>query len=224
MTRQRNPFDALVRALACALLLAAGPGCRQTSGIGPVFATSQDLPARPRRPDGVAVDPTPGLSAPSDATKTDDPVAVLRPPLSEKAVRALLASFFRSIASENPEALASLLTSDAVATTRSRGGSALLIDHWRARMRRLGYRRLPAEAVYDDANVEIYRHEDLDIVRSGRPVRPPTMTRSDLLARVPIATPRAGNDRLFGDEILFLLRRDTDTVRIREVLEDFQLP
>jgi hypothetical protein len=178
----------------------------------------------PQRTAGVAIDPTPELPPSSDTAMTRDPVAVLRPPLSEKMVLVVISSFFRSVANEDAEKLASLLTLDATATTKSRSGATPMLDYWRARMRRLAYRKVTAEAAYVAAQVEIYRYDDLTVARAGRPVRPPTMMRSDLVARVPIATARAGNDRLFGDEIVFLLRREQDNLRIREVTEDFQLP
>ena len=31
-------------------------------------------------------------------------------------------------------------------------------------------------------------------------------------------------DRAFGDDLLFLLRRDKDRFRIRQIMEDFQMP
>jgi hypothetical protein len=50
------------------------------------------------------------------------------------------------------------------------------------------------------------------------------MARSDLLLRVPMLVVRAGSDRAFGDEMLFLLRRGGDRFRIRQIMEDFQMP
>jgi hypothetical protein len=222
----RSPLLCLpaLPALAVAGLVAACPGCRQPSGIGPVFPTASELPPVPRRTDGVAIDPAPELPPSSDTAMTRDQVAVLRPPLPEKMALAVVSSFFRSVTTEDAEKLAALLTIDATATTRSRSAASPMLDYWRARMRRLAYRKLTAETAYIAAQVEIYRYEDLAVARAGRPVRPPTMMRSDLIARVPIATARAGNDRLFGDEIVFLLRREQDNLRIREVTEDFQLP
>jgi hypothetical protein len=221
--RRVAPYPALL-ALASAGLFAACLGCRQPAGIGPVFATSPELPTAPRLADGVAVDPATEFSASSDTAQTGDPVVVLRPPVPDKTVHAVLSAFFRAVATDDTEAMAQLLTSDAATTNRARGGTLALLDHWRARMRRLSYRAIAAVAVYDDAEIEIYRYDDLGTIRSDRPIRPPTMIRSDLLARVPIATARVGHERLFGDEILFLLRRDRGRLRIREAAEDFQLP
>jgi hypothetical protein len=215
--------DRVLLALASAWLLAACLGCRQPSGIGPVFATSSE-PPQPRPPDGIAVDPAPELPPSSDCAKTHEPVLVLHAPVPEKAVRAVVSAFFSSVASEDMDALAALLTTDASATGKAKAAAPSLLDYWRARMRRYSYRKIATDLVYDAAEIEIYRYDDLDTVRPGRPIRPPTMIRSDMLARVPIATARVGHDRLFGDEILFVLRLDQGMLRIREASEDFQLP
>ena len=45
----------------------------------------------------------------------------------------------------------------------------------------------------------------------------------DVVIRAPIITTHAGADRLFGDEIIFWLRRDGDRYKIYRILEDFQL-
>ena len=46
---------------------------------------------------------------------------------------------------------------------------------------------------------------------------------NDVVIRLPILTPRIGQDRLFGEEMIFWLRRDNDRYRIYRILEDFQL-
>ena len=51
----------------------------------------------------------------------------------------------------------------------------------------------------------------------------PTLGPTDVLIRVPIATSHVGSDRLFGDEIIFWLRREGDRYKIYRTLEDFQL-
>jgi hypothetical protein len=91
-------------------------------------------------------------------------------------------------------------------------------------MRHFRYRTFSGEVLYHDADIEFYRYDDLETIAVGRPERPPEMSRSDLLLRVPMLVVRAGSDRAFGDEILFLLRRDKDRFRIRQTTEDFQLP
>jgi hypothetical protein len=224
MTRPSILSDAGFSRSVSAGVLAACLGCAQAPGIGPVFATAPELPSAPRHPDGVSVDPAAELPASSDAEKTLEPVVVLRPPVPEKAVEAVISDFFRSIAANDMDKLADLLTSDAGATARWKGAAPGLLDFWRTRTRRLSYKKISPDLVYDPAQVEIYRYDDLATAKPGRPLRPHVMIRSDLLARVPIATVRVGHERLFGDEILFVLRRDQGALRIREAAEDFQLP
>jgi hypothetical protein len=224
MTRSTNLSDPGFFALASAGVLAACLSCQPSTGIGPVFPTSAELPTSPRRPDGVAVDPAAQLPPSSDIARPHDPIAVLRPPLPDKAVLAVIAAFFRSVVNDDVQGLADLITNDATITTRSKAAAPPLLDHWRARMRRISYRKLADQPVYDSAQVEIYRYDDLATARPGRPVRPSTMTRSDLLAQAPVTTSKLGHERLFGDDIVFLLRQENDGLRIREVTEDFQLP
>jgi hypothetical protein len=191
---------------------------------GPAFATATELPEGPRRPDGVVVDPSPELPRAVETAEPASTLVALKPPLSEKAARALVAAFFRAVVAEDVEALADLTTPDASAPSRSRGSSAGIVDHWRGRMRHFRYRTLANEVLYQDADIEVYRYDDLETLLVGRPPRPPDMTPSDLLLRVPMLVVRAGSDRAFGDEIFFLLRRDKDRFRIRQILEDFQMP
>jgi len=86
------------------------------------------------------------------------------------------------------------------------GGAIGALDHWRARLRRGQYRKLASEIVYQDPDVETYRYDELSVAGTERPARPAAMDRTDLLLRVPILTTRVGSDRLFGDEMRFVLR------------------
>lgn len=190
----------------------------------PAFATAEELPSGRRHPDGVAVDPATELPAPADTTSSDAAVATLRAPLPSDAARETMHAFFRAVLAEDFDALAALVTTDATVSPRVRGPSASLLDVWRARMRRLDYLPLASAAVYDDATVETWRASDLASTSGAHPARPPEMAAGDVMLRVPIAVARSGQDRLFGDEMTFLLRRDGSRFRIRALVEDFQLP
>jgi hypothetical protein len=223
MIRPSSKFSGFgaISVLAVAALSVA---CGSHPSRGPGFATATELPEAPRRPDGVVVDPSPELPP---ATEVADPSArlvALKPPLPEKAARMVVVAFFRAIVTEDLEALSELVTSDANAPSRTRGGAPGMIDHWRGRMRHFRYRALAGEVLYQEADVELYRYDDLEVAIPGRPPRPPDMLRSDVLLRVPMLVVRAGSDRVFGDEIVFLLRRDKDRFRIRQLVEDFQIP
>ena len=198
--------------------------CGGGGGRGPAFATLTELPAEPRRPDGVVVDPSPELPVATEATEKATGIVALKPPLPDRAARTVVAAFFRAVVAENVEALTELSTSDATLSAKGRTGAPSLVDHWRARLRHFHYRVLAGEILYQEADIELYRYEDLETPLPGRPLRPAEMTASDVLLRAPVLIVRAGNERVFGDDILFHLRRDKGKYLIRQVLEDFQLP
>jgi hypothetical protein len=71
--------------------------------------------------------------------------------------------------------------------------------------------------------METYRAEDLGRMRPPRSLNVGVQGQ-DVVVRVPIVSPRAGKTRLFGDEILFVLRPDQGRYSIIEMSEDFQIP
>lgn len=221
------------RVSRAAVVLAFTGACATRDPAGPVFATAAELPDGPRRPDGVVVDPSPEFPAATDdgvtrASAGDAELAAalvaLKPPLPDKLARSVVSSFFRAVVTEDIDAIGALATVDATTPLKARGGAMGIADVWRSRLRQFRYRTLAGEVLYQDADVELYRYDDLEAVLPGRPFRPPEMARTDLLLRVPLLVVRAGNDRVFGDEMLFLLRRDRGRYRIRQLIEDFQAP
>jgi hypothetical protein len=148
----------------------------------------------------------------------------LKAPLPDTLARNLVAAFFRAVVTEDIDALSALVTADASAPVKSRGGSMGIPDLWRSRLRQFRYRTLAGEVLYQESDIELYRYDDLEVVLPGRPLRMPEMARGDVLLRVPLLVVRAGADRVFGDEMLFLLRREQNRYKIREVVEDFQVP
>jgi hypothetical protein len=150
-------------------------------------------------------------------------VLSLVPPASDRAAVQVVRAFFDAITRENLELLATLLTPDATVPSPSHGPASALIDHWRARMNHLPYQTLANEALYDESRVEAYRFHDWDAGLSGRPARPADMLASDILVRVPMQLVRSGSERLFADEVVFLLRKHKDALAIAEQIEDFPL-
>jgi hypothetical protein len=221
------PSSSRCSALVIAAIVLAACAARpltKSPAKGPAFVTAAELPEGPRRPDGVVVDPSPDLPPAVDVGEAEAALVALKPPLPERAAQSVVAAFFRAVVTEDLEALSDLATPDASTPNRGRGSAASILDHWRGRMRHFRYRSLAGEMLYQEADVELYRYDDLETLAVGRPARPPEMARSDLLLRVPMLVVRAGSDRAFGDEILFLLRRDKDRFRIRQIMEDFQMP
>jgi hypothetical protein len=210
-------------ASVCSIAVLAA-ACGGGSARGPGFATAPELPDGPRRPDGVVVDPSPDLPLPVEVTDKGSALVALKPPLPAKAARAVVAAFFRAIVAEDIEALVELTTADASAPSKGRGSAPAMVDHWRGRMRHFRYRTLANEALYQEADLELYRYDDLETPIPGRPLRPQEMASSDVLLRVPMLIVRAGSERVFGDDILLLLRRDRERFLVRQLIEDFQLP
>jgi hypothetical protein len=197
--------------------------CACGSPKGAAFATLAELPEGPRVPDGVVVEPVAELPVAADTASTDGPLVTLKPPLPDRSALRTLADFYRAAVTENLDAMAELVTADANVPSKT-GGSQQLVDFWRARMRQLHYQSVSGELLYRDADVELYRYRDLDAFMPGRPARPTAMTPADVLARVPMRIVQSPSERLFGSDMTFLLRPDRSQFRIRQILEDFQLP
>ncbi len=187
------------------------------------FATLAELPRAARRPDGVVVEPVTELPAPEETASATAPVVSLRPPLPDRAALRVVAAFFRAALTENLDALGDLVTTDAAVPNKS-SGTQPLVDFWRARMRQLHYQSLAGELLYQESDVEFYRYDDLDEPLPGRPARPAGMAPADVLLRVPLRVTQSATERLFGGDLTFVLRSSRGRLRIRQVIEDFQLP
>jgi hypothetical protein len=69
----------------------------------------------------------------------------------------------------------------------------------------------------------VYRAEDVERLANRRDLRL-RVAGDDVLVRVPVAQSHSGRTRVFGEELLLLLRPHRDGYRIAELVEDFQLP
>ena len=96
--------------------------------------------------------------------------------------------------------------------------------HWERRFRKLDYTALGSEPLYRESMTETYRYDDLAEPMAGRPLRPAAMLPDDVLIRVTVTRTRFGIDRVFGPEVLFVLRRDGRVFEIQTVHEDFTAP
>jgi hypothetical protein len=175
-------------------------------------------------PAGLVVDPPSEVPRATTIVQSGTSVMSLTPPISDNAASDVVRTFFRAITDENLDVLATLLTPDATVPTTTRGATTSLLDHWRGRMNHLRYQALANDELYDADLIEAYRFHDWDVLLPGRPPRPAHMGPSDVLLRIPMQLVRSGNERVFGDEILLVLRRQRDTLAIAEQIEDFPLP
>ncbi|MCC6556262.1 MAG: hypothetical protein IT372_25155 [Polyangiaceae bacterium] len=211
--------------LACAALLCALAGC--TAAPVADFPTAAELPTDRRRPDGVAIDPASAPPPAADRGVAADGLVTLRAPLGVDVAVAVVAEFFKRVVLEDGDGLSALLTRDALAIAPGSGGGQGQTPSaglwWEQRFRRLDYGKLAGETIYRDAEVELYRGEDVLEASPHPAIQTDALDEDDVIVRVPIITARIGADRLLGDEIVIWLRRDGMRFKIYRLLEDFQL-
>jgi len=177
----------------------------------PAFETASSPPDEKRRPDGVAVDLEGSLPSARAAGSSQDGLLSLREPV------------FRAVSHEDLDAFVEVLAVDAQHLPLGSGASMPVERHWDRRFRKFDYASA-VELPYRESMVETYRFDDLDGSLSNRPVRPVGMMPQDVLVRVPISRTRSGLDRVFGEEMLFVLRWDGSKFEIQTVYEDFVAP
>ncbi|HVY47033.1 MAG TPA: hypothetical protein VHB21_14195, partial [Minicystis sp.] len=138
---------------------------------------------------------------------------------------ATVVEFFRKVVAEDRDGLAQVVTRDAQATSPSAGGapSANLVNWWGQRFNKLDYTKLAGEPVFRADEAEVVRGEAALDAASAPAMRTTPLAEDDVVIRAPIVTTHVGADRLFGDEIVFWLRREGDHYKIYRMLEDFQL-
>ena len=195
----------LLGALGC-----AGP-LRSEQPTLPQDPSTRDSEHAPRRPDAVVVEPLPAIPSPTERADARGVVA-LREALGGDAVRDLVIAVMDAWRRESLDELAALLTSDAgPIESRSRGRTAL-VDTWRQRLHAHEYRRLTGVDLVRIDRIERYGWEDLSLPDS--PARPPDMQPEELYVRVPVEVTRVAGERLFGDVIAILLRREDGKYKI----------
>ncbi len=208
--------------LPIALLFALGlasQGCASRA----LFPTASEIEQDRRRPDGVAIDPTSLPPEANDAVEVEAGLVSLRTPLGVERAIATVSELFQKVSLEDPD-IESLFSRDALAVTSSSGSGQLppAALFWQQRFRRLDYTRLAGETIFRESELEIYRADDTLATPPHPAIRLEALNPGDVVIRAPILTARVGTDRLFGDEIVFWLRREGDIYKIYRVLEDFQ--
>jgi ketosteroid isomerase-like protein len=202
--------------------LVAGSACRLERAI--VFPTVSASASAARLPDGVAIDLKSELPLARESGQTNEGILPLKEPPDVELSLDVVRAFFRAVAHEDMPSLRAILSSDASLGPVSGGTSPAAESQWERRFRKLDYNALGSGMIYRDSQVELYRFHDLDEVEGERPSRPAVMSPGDVLVRVPIEIRKIGNERLFGEEILFIVRRTDAGLRVKAILEDFQAP
>lgn len=168
------------------------------------------MPKAPRRPDGVAVEPTPALPPASDHAEARGVIA-LREPLADKDVEDVVRAYIRGFEREEEQSLIQLLSQDAVPLGRPGTTRAQLIESWHTRLKSYEYQRLAGTEIARLSEIERHTYDTLP---SGTIGRPNEMRPGDIYVRVPITTPRLGSEQLFGDTLVLLLRREDGRLKI----------
>ncbi len=212
------------RTSAAALLIVAAslPACATHPALQ--FETASKAPDEPRKPDGVAVDLESALPAAQPSGSTRDGLVPLQEPVDDSHAMQSIRVFFRAVSNEDPETMSSVLANDAQQLPMGAGSGMRVDRHWERRFRKFDYTVGAGELPYRESMVETYRFEDLVEPLPGRPLRPVSMTAQDVLVRVPVTRTRYGIDRVFGEELLFLLRRQGRQFEIHTIHEDFVAP
>ncbi len=186
-------------------------------GVGPQASlpaageASPTLAATARAPDGVVIDPPPVLPAPLSRSSAQGVVSLREPPAHDAVVE-LVRTFLDGWQRESLETLLGLSTSDAALIDGADRGHAALIESWRQRLRAHDYGRLAGTELVLPERIERWEWDDLGA--PNRPVRPSGMKSGDILVRAPLEVTRVAGERVFGDVVVMVLRRQDGGLRI----------
>jgi hypothetical protein len=139
-------------------------------------------------------------------------VVALREPLGGDAVRDVVLAVVDAWQRESLDQLVLLLTTDAGPIEARSRGRSVLIEGWRQRLHAHEYRRLAGVDLVREDRIERYGWDDLSA--PDAPARPAEMRIEELYVRVPLEVTRASGERLFGDVMLVLLRREEGKYKI----------
>lgn len=177
----------------------------------------------PRRAPGVAVDPAPELPAPEPAAHPEQGVVVLRTPQDPEAAREVVRAFFRAVAQGSYSEVEPFLADEAWLSAGTMSGRQRARQYWQTRLSRLDYGSLAGSSIFRETELETYRVRDLANLRPPRTLGVVAQP-DDVIIRVPISIPKTGKTRLFGDEIVFVLRPKGNGYTIVDMAEDFNIP
>jgi hypothetical protein len=215
-----------VRLVSCSLLAAALVlgGCGRPAAPG--FPSVDHWEPARRQPDGVALDPLPAAVAPVRHGESNSPFAlVLASPQPSEAPLALMRQLLEALVHEDQAALAQVLAPRAQWINPAQAGQSNdAIGHYRERLRRLEYGRLEGFLLVQEADVELYTHDDLEFPLPGRPARPAEMIPGDVFLRFHVLVPRVGVERFFADDMALIVRPEGGRYRVSFTFEDFPLP
>jgi hypothetical protein len=161
-----------------------------------------------RHPDGVVIESPSALPSPSTRAEARG-VVTLRPGLAPDAIEAVLERWLAAWEHESIDGLAALLTDDAQPLDGTGHGRAGLLDAFRQRFQAHDYTRIAGQPVMRSDRIERWEYDDLDTgnAADATGLAVSAVHPGETLVRVPIDTRESG-EKLFGDALLFVLRRE----------------
>ncbi|MBW2459506.1 MAG: hypothetical protein JRI68_33745, partial [Deltaproteobacteria bacterium] len=156
---------------------------------------------------------------------TDEDIVTLRTPLGTQVALQTVRTFFEAVIGEDVSALSIIVRPNAMnedTRSGSRRRSLSIINMWSERFRTREYQKLATRLVYRDADVMIYRSDQLAALPLAARLRTSTTAAggsNDLVLRVPIITHTVKNERLLGDEVFLWLERREDSFVIAQTAE-----
>jgi hypothetical protein len=195
---------------SAALVAALSAGC-VTHSVAPVPVPASSAPrveatfleSEPARPGAVAQTEAPG-------------VATLREPVGPRAIAHFVETFLDAWRSESPEALDALLSqsSDTGPIEATGRGREAILENWRQRLKAHPheYSRLEGELV-DPVSIEHWDADDVNRLGSSLP-HVPART-GDVYVSAPLrTTTQSGSERLFGNYLVMVLRREKGELHV----------
>lgn len=199
-SRASLPF-ALAAASACGGV-AAGPAPRTLwQADGPPL----------RLTPGVDWEPVTPLPSPETRSRAGGAV-YLRERVSKAEVGGVVDAFMDAWTRKSIDDLVALLGTDAGPIEARGRGRAALVDDWRDRLRSYDYGRLAGVELVRRERVQMHEAGDEDAadrVLQGIDLRP-----QEIYVRVPLELNALGGEKLFGDVLVFILRREEGELRI----------
>jgi len=187
-----------MRAVFAALTMAAA--CAPSP-----MTTALALPATPRQPDGVLVDPVPVVPPAAERAPARGVVS-LKEPVGDDMIRRAVDAFFATFANRDSEALDVLLSRSA-RLLDAHGGStySALREELRGRIHAFDVANVSSARI---DGVERFDYRDLD--EAGARSRPKEMRPGDVLVRVHVSLPRSAGVKLFAPIVVLLWRWEED--------------
>ncbi len=205
---------AIVWAVGCGHVGAAPAAASPDLAIAESTDGAADRPGGrvpPRAPDAVVLDAPPVLPEPLSRSAAQGIVSLREPPRQD-AIAALVQSFLDGWRRESLETLLGLATPDAGLIDGQDHGHAALVESWRQRLRAHDYGRLAGAEIVLPERIERWEWDELGT--PPKPPRPSGMRSGEVLVRAPLEVTRVAGERVFGDVLMMVLRRQDGSLRI----------